>query len=133
MMRMVSVGFHSACATRGRAARLAAPARTVRRLSCEVMNVSDSRLNIARSLRGGGRGAKVDAHIRYARLFAAENLEHVSEVGEFLAAGRRLAADVIENFAVLQAVVRDALDAAVLVEINCDHPLIDDPLGQERR
>src|SRR5205085_11814208 len=72
------------------------------------------------------------ARIIYARLLATENLEHVSQVGEFLAARRRPAADVIEDLAVLQAVIRDALDAAVLVEVDRDHALVDHLFGHER-
>src|SRR5262249_38725241 len=61
----------------------------------------------------------------------AEDLEHVGEVIEFLAGGRRGAADEVENLAVLQAVIGEALDAPFLVEIDGDNPLVGDPLRHE--
>src|SRR5256885_619949 len=109
MIRTASVGCQSACAARGRAlaaARPAAPDRTARRDTGLVMEVpwrfSAFRFFKPQSLRGRHCGAQAQAaRVIHARLLAAENLEHVSEVGELLSARRRPAADVIEDLAVL--------------------------------
>ena len=53
------------------------------------------------------------------------------QVIEFLARCRRGAADKVEDPAVLQPVIGEPLHLAVLVEIDRDHPLVDDPLVHE--
>src|SRR5215213_9806567 len=138
MMRTASVGRQSACAARGRAvaaARPAAPDSALRRerrsviwrfpVVCFFVRQSSP----CGAQRASARRPREDAQ---ARLLAAENFEDVGEVGQFLSAGWRGAADVVENLSVLLTVVRNALDAAVLVEIHRDHALIDHLLGQER-
>src|ERR1041385_6147183 len=75
---------------------------------------------------------RLSARYDVPRLLPAENLENVGEVVELLPAGRRGAADGVEPLAVLEAVIRDALDAAALVEIDRDHALIGGLLRQER-
>src|SRR3954447_23084297 len=59
------------------------------------------------------------------RLMETQQLEQRREVAEFLARGRRGAADEVEDLAVLQAVIGQPNDLAVLVEIDRDHPLVD--------
>src|SRR4051794_18531152 len=100
MIRTDSVGRQSAYAERGRAlaaAKPAAPASTERRETRSVMVVLYVARLFGRNHREAACGAQAHAvRIIHARLFAAENLEHVGEVGEFLAARWRLAADVVE-------------------------------------
>src|SRR3984885_15950288 len=72
----------------------------------------------------GSRGA--------AWLMEADKLEQRRQVAEFLARCRRGAADEIEDLAVLHPVVGEPLHLAVLVEIDRDHPLIDQLLVHER-
>src|SRR6195256_6308224 len=57
-------------------------------------------------------------------LAEAEQLEQRREVAEFLARGRRGAADEVEDLAVLQSVIGQPLHLAVLVEVDRDHPLV---------
>src|SRR5581483_675524 len=54
-----------------------------------------------------------------------DDTEQISEEAGLGACGRRRAAHVIEQLAVLEAVVGDALDLAVLVEIDRDNALVD--------
>src|SRR5436305_10374068 len=61
----------------------------------------------------------------------ADQLEQRREVAEFLAGGWRGAADEVENLAVLQAVIGEPDHLAVLVEIDRDHPLVDQLLVHE--
>src|SRR5437868_9612572 len=61
----------------------------------------------------------------------ADQLEQRREVAELLAGGRRGAADEVENLAILQAVIGEPHDLAVLVEIDRDHPLVDHLLVHE--
>src|SRR5262245_56572963 len=131
MMRTVSVGFQSACAARGAAATAIAPETTARRVSFTVMVVS-SQSNFVKDHRESAQSEQARrTHITHAQLFAAKNLEHVGEVGQFLTARRCPAANVVEDFTVLQAIVGNALHATVLVKIDRDHALVDDLLGHE--
>src|SRR5437660_6183607 len=71
------------------------------------------------------------ASISAERALEWADLEHGVDVAVVLAAGRCRAADEVEHFAVLQAIVRQALDPAVPVEIDGDHPLVGDVLRHE--
>ena len=62
-----------------------------------------------------------------------EVLEHVAQVAQLLAAGRRGLRQEVENLAVLQAVIGQPLDPAILVEIDRDHALIDHRMRHEGR
>src|SRR5665213_2395665 len=62
----------------------------------------------------------------------ADQPEQRRQIAEFLAGGRRGAADEIEYLAVLQPVIGEPLHLAVLVEIDRDHPLVDDALVHEQ-
>src|ERR1700758_2942321 len=53
------------------------------------------------------------------------------QVIEFAPGGRGGAADEVEQLAVLEAVIGEPLDSAVLVEINRNHPLVHDLLRHE--
>src|SRR4051794_11631967 len=64
-------------------------------------------------------------------LVEAQQLEQRRQVAEFLPGRRRGAADEIEDLAVLQPVVGEALHLALLVEVDRDHPLIDHLLVHE--
>src|SRR4051794_30597165 len=66
------------------------------------------------------------------RLPKAQQLEQRRQVAELLAGGRRGAADEVEDLAVLQAVIGEPPHLALLVEIDRDHPLVDDLLVHER-
>src|ERR1700687_126595 len=65
-------------------------------------------------------------------LVEAEQLEQRREVAEFLARGRACAAREVKYPAALQPVIGEPLYLAVLVEIDCDHALVDDLLVHER-
>src|SRR5258708_3165793 len=65
-------------------------------------------------------------------LVEAEQLEQRRQVAHLLAGCRRGAADEVEDLAVLQAVIGEPLHLPVLVEIDRDHPLVDDLLVHER-
>src|SRR5215467_6477494 len=67
---------------------------------------------------------------RLHRLEAAE-IEEARQIIDLASARRRGAADEVEDLAVLDAVIGEPLDPAVLVEIDRDHALIDGLLGQE--
>src|SRR5712691_4807308 len=60
-----------------------------------------------------------------AALVEAQQLEQRRQVAQLLARGLLGAADEVEDLAVLQAVIGETPDLAVLVEIDCDHPLVD--------
>src|SRR5439155_14677771 len=64
-------------------------------------------------------------------LVEAEQLEQRRQVAELLARGRRGAADEVEYPAVLQPVIGEPLHLAVFVEIDRNHPLVDEPLVHE--
>src|SRR5450756_1355921 len=64
-------------------------------------------------------------------LVEAEQLEQRGQVAEFLARGRRGAADEVEDLAVLQPVIGEPLHVPVLVEIDSDDALVDDLLVHE--
>src|SRR5215471_454062 len=64
-------------------------------------------------------------------LIEAEQLEQRRQIAEFLTGGRRGAADEVEDLAVLQAVIGEPADLAVLVEIDGDHALVDHLLVHE--
>src|SRR3982074_3884838 len=66
------------------------------------------------------------------RLIKTERLKQRRQVAELLARGRRGAADEVEDLAVLQPVIGEPLHLALLVEIDRDHPLVDDLLVPER-
>src|SRR5438309_378576 len=71
---------------------------------------------------------------QYGWLFVAaggEQSEQRRKVTDLLAAGRRGAADIVEDLAVPHAIVGDALDVAGLVEIDGDDPLISHALRHE--
>src|SRR5262249_14830416 len=61
----------------------------------------------------------------------AEQLEEAREIIDLAPARRRGAADEVEDLAVLDAVIGEPLHAAVLVEIDRDHALIDRLLLQK--
>src|SRR5262245_49697848 len=61
----------------------------------------------------------------------AEQIEEARQVVDLAPARRRGAADEVEDLAVLDAVIGEPLDAAVLVEIDRDHALIDRLLPHE--
>src|ERR1700728_2216657 len=71
---------------------------------------------------GDGEGLRALA----LRALALDRAEQVAEHGVFVAAGRRGVADKVEDVAVLHAVFGEALNFAVSVEIDRDHPLIGD-------
>src|SRR5436190_501997 len=81
--------------------------------------------------RGGSRRAQLNPSYG-AGSFAQDLLHQELQVGEFLARSRGGAADEVEHLAVTQAVIRQPLDAPVLVEIDRDHAAIDFLLRQER-
>ncbi len=60
------------------------------------------------------------------RALALDDAEDVVDDAEIVAAGRRGAADEVENLAVLEAVFGEPLDFAVPVEIDGDDALVDD-------
>src|SRR5207245_10349359 len=66
-----------------------------------------------------------------ARLVEAEELEQRREVAELLARGGRGAADEVEDPAVLQPVIGETPDLTIFVEIDRNHPLVDDLLVHE--
>src|SRR5262249_47243137 len=53
------------------------------------------------------------------------DLEYQAEIVLFGAAGRRRAADVVEDLAVLEAIVGKSLNPAILVEIDGDDATVD--------
>src|SRR5664279_1509621 len=59
-------------------------------------------------------------------------LEEVADIIELLAAGRRRLRQEVEDFSVLEAVISQPCDPAILVEINRDDPLIPHLVGHER-
>src|SRR4051794_14817976 len=67
-----------------------------------------------------------------ARSAPAEDAEHVAQVTELLAAGRRGAADIIEDLAVLHAVIGQPLDFAAAIEIHRHDASVGFLLRQER-
>src|SRR5712672_3329979 len=135
--RTVSVGRQSPAPrlARGRIAAVdsaAAPVRTRRRENSLVVT-----FHSLLGYRFGGeprqcRAARQAGDLAQAKLVEAEQLEQRRQVAELLAGGRRGAADEVENPAVLQAVIGEPLHPAVLVEIDRDHPLVDDLLVHER-
>src|SRR5579883_1109570 len=76
-----------------------------------------SRMSLCSS---GRRGQRV--------LIEAQELEQRLQVAHLLAGGRGGAADEVEDLAVLEAVIGEPADLAVLVEIDRDHALVDDLL-----
>lgn len=66
-------------------------------------------------------------------LLRTDDLEEVGEVRQFAAAAGRGAADEVENLAVLKPVIGEAGDPAILIEIDCDDPLLDHLLRHEGR
>src|ERR1700722_20397640 len=69
--------------------------------------------------------------LNLACLIEAEQLEQRREVAELLARGLRGAADEVEDLAVLQPVIGEALHLAILVEIDRDDTLVDHLLIHE--
>src|SRR5215472_19255357 len=63
---------------------------------------------------------------------ALHDVEHEAQIVLLGSAGGRCAADVVEDLAVLEAVICESLYLAVLVEIDRDDPPIDLLLGQKR-
>src|ERR1700731_1139575 len=115
----VSGGGQSLLAMEGNvvAASPAAPDRMSRReiVSAMVASLIPCRLFIQpQSSRGArshasrsGRGQR--GAFQNGEGLLAEDLEHVGQVGQLLAAGRRLPADIVEDLAVLQAVIGQPL------------------------
>src|SRR3954452_11179992 len=136
--RTCSLGRQSAaCTARVRAAavRVVPTARTARRdKGAFVIERFQKCLFYAAIFVAGDRTRKPQdvAAGTERRLLAAEDLKDIGEVGQFLAAGRGGAADRVENPAVLQSVIRDPLDAAILVEIDRNYALVDRLFRQER-
>src|SRR6478672_9774555 len=134
MRRTVSVGRQSAAQPRrGNAAvaeNAAAADSTPRRENLPVTFHS-----LLRSLFCGSVGNAQRVGKRRlgagAPLVEAEQLEQRGQVAELLARGRRGAANEVEDAAVLQPVIGEPLHLAVPVEIDRDHPLVDQPLVHE--
>src|SRR5689334_13512643 len=61
----------------------------------------------------------------------ADVLEYITQVAQFLAAGRRCLRIEVENLSVLQTVVCESCYPAILVEIDRDNALVDDLMGHE--
>src|SRR5450759_5432362 len=59
-------------------------------------------------------------------------LEDIAEIIELLAAGRRRLRYEVEDFSVLEAIIGQPRDPAILVEINRDDPLVPHLVGHER-
>src|SRR3954462_9128226 len=67
----------------------------------------------------------------YACLEQFEGRKNVAQIRTFGAAGRRGAADIIENLAVPHAVIGQPIDPPIAIEIDGDDPLIDHLLRHE--
>src|SRR5229473_6863952 len=133
MRRTVSVGRQSAAwPRRGKTAvaeNAAAADSTRRRESLPVTFRSLLRLLFCGSVGNARQVGK--RRLGAGALVEAEQLEQRRQVAEFLARGRRGAADEVEYPAVLQPVIGEPLHLAVFVEIDRDHPLVDEPLVHE--
>src|SRR5258707_110964 len=133
MRRTVSVGRQSAAwPRRGKAAvaeTAAAADSTPRRESVAITCHSQLRLSFYGSVGNARQAGK--RRVGEGGLVEAEQLEQRRQVAELLARGRRGAADEIEYPAVLHSVIGEPLHLAVLVEIDRDHPLVDEPLVHE--
>src|SRR5260221_10601590 len=133
MRRTVSVGRTAAAwpgrGTAGVAETAAAADSTPRREILSVTFHSQLRRSFYGSVGNARQAGK--RRVGAGALVEAEQLEQRRQVAELLARGRRGAADEIEYPAVLHSVIGEPLHLAVLVEIDRDHPLVDEPLVHE--
>src|SRR3954468_23024189 len=60
-----------------------------------------------------------------------EGVEDVCKIGDLVATGRRGAGDIVENLAILHAVIGQPIDPAAAVKVDGDNPLIDHLLRHE--